>query len=86
MAKLKTLYRPNDAEFLHLIRSVDGEYFTNRMATWRLRLTIQRLYPDLVVRNYDLRKHLRDMESRGLLKSENDNGNNITWILPKGDA
>lgn len=80
---MSTIYTPTDNDILNAISgdhypSWSGDY---RMPTWRIKRILVAAYPGKLVQTEVLRKHLRGMEQRGLLKSKNENGNNIVWTL-----
>ena len=52
--------------------------------TWAIRLRLEDMKPQLIFTANAIRKHLRDMERRGLVTSVNEDGNNIIWTLVKG--
>jgi hypothetical protein len=80
---MSTIYTPTDNDILNAISndhstSWSGDY---RMTTWYIKKILVAAYPGKLVQTATLRKHLCGMEHRGLLKSENANGNNIVWTL-----
>lgn len=80
---MSTIYTPTDNDILN---AISGDHYPDwngnyHMPTWRIKNSLKASHPGKLVQTPALRKHLRGMEQRGLLKSENENGNNIVWTL-----